>query len=134
MTRELFTKNPGSYINSEWNGRTEAKKSTSFGGCQFANVYYAGSKSIFGDVVLSAEYLINRIPLKALDFKTTLELLQETSSYVLPPEVFGCTYFVQVHRPTLSKLDIKALNYVFLDIPPHKKAASFIIRLLGDFL
>lgn len=46
-------------------------------------------KTYWGDAVLLAAYIINRFPLKALDFKTPLELLQGTSSYIVSPKVFG---------------------------------------------
>ena len=59
-------------------------------------------KSYWGEVVLIATYMINRLPSQILDFKTPLEILAKfyphvrTSSNIIP-RVFGCTSFVQVH-------------------------------------
>lgn len=51
-------------------------------------------KVYWGEVVLSAAYLINRMPLQILGFKTTLEQLIGSSEYTVPPKAFGCTCFV----------------------------------------
>lgn len=59
-------------------------------------------KAYWADAVLSVAYLIHRMPLEAHDFRTPLEHLQGTSSYVVPPKVFGCKCFIHNHRPTLS--------------------------------
>ena len=68
-------------------------------------------KAYWGDAVLSAAYLINRMPLKTLGFKSLLEILHGTNSYTIPPKVFGCVCFV--HR-SVGKLDPRALKCVFV--------------------
>lgn len=73
-------------------------------------------KHYWGDAVLTAAYLINRMPSRVLDYyyKTPLEVLQGTSSYLVPPKVFGCVCFVHDHRRTSGKLDPRALKCVFI--------------------
>ena len=76
-------------------------------------------KSYWGDAVLSAAYLINRMPLKTLNFKSLLEIIQGTTSYLIPPKVFGCVCFV--HRQHAGKLDPQALKCVFIGYSITKK-------------
>jgi hypothetical protein len=64
-------------------------------------------KSYWGDALLTATYLINRMPSRILDFKTPLEVLSPplSASKGVFPKVFGCVCFVHVHGPTRGKLD-----------------------------
>jgi hypothetical protein len=49
-------------------------------------------KSYWGDALLTATYLINRMPSQVLDFKTPLEVLSPPlySAKGVSPKVFGC--------------------------------------------
>lgn len=74
-------------------------------------------KSFWGDAVLTATYLINRLPSRVLDYLTPLARLStmatiHTSS--LPPRIFGCVCFVHVHAPLRDKLDPRAIRCVFV--------------------
>ncbi|XP_073109504.1 uncharacterized protein [Elaeis guineensis] len=71
--------------------------------------------------VLTAAYLINRMPLRTLDYKTPLECLQETNSFIIPPKVFGCVCFVRDHRPSVGKLDARALKCIFVGYSATQK-------------
>jgi hypothetical protein len=64
-------------------------------------------KSYWGDTLLIATHLINRMPSRVLDFKTPLEVLSPplSASKGVFPKVFGCVCFVHVHGPTRGKLD-----------------------------
>ena len=59
-------------------------------------------KFLWSDAVMTATYLINRMPSRVLNYKTTLECLTGNMSYILPPKVFGCVSFVHDHRPQLG--------------------------------
>src|SRR5262249_45436670 len=76
-------------------------------------------KSYWGDAILSAAYLINRMPLRTLNFKTPLEVLQGKNSYIVPPKIFGCVCFV--HRTNVEKLDPRALKCVFVGYSSTQK-------------
>ncbi|CAL2277917.1 unnamed protein product [Prunus armeniaca] len=56
---------------------------------------------LWGHVVLSAAYLINRTPNRVLDFKTPHDVFGDHVSLVsvskLPPKVFGCVAYVHVY-------------------------------------
>ena len=76
-------------------------------------------KSYWGEAVLTATYMINRIPSRMLDNKSPVEILKSfyphfRTSNGLNPRVFGCTAFVHVHSQHRDKLDPRAIKCVFL--------------------
>nr|XP_004513812.1 uncharacterized protein LOC101489272 [Cicer arietinum] len=78
------------------------------------------------EAVLSASYLINRMPSKALKFKTPCQTLLSIYPHIkilssIPPKVFGCTAFVHDNQPNKGKLEPKSLKCIFLGYPPNKK-------------
>lgn len=60
-------------------------------------------KGYWGNAVMSAAYLINRIQLRAIDFKTPIQKLQWHTEFIVPPKVFGRTCFVHDHKPSSLK-------------------------------
>jgi hypothetical protein len=64
-------------------------------------------KSYWGDTLLTATYLINRMPSRVLEFKIPLEVLSPPFSSLkgVSLKVFGCVCFVHVYNPTRSNLD-----------------------------
>ena len=67
------------------------------------------------EVVLTATYLVNRLPSAALGGAIPLQRLTPAADlFSLPPRVFGCTAFVQDHTPGLSKLAPRAQKGVFV--------------------
>jgi transposase InsO family protein len=80
-------------------------------------------KSYWGDALLTAAYLINRMPSRVLEFKTPLEVLSPpfSTSKGVSPKVFGCVCFVHIHGQTLGKLDPRALKCVFVGYSPTQK-------------
>ncbi|KAJ7949695.1 Retrovirus-related Pol polyprotein from transposon TNT 1-94 [Quillaja saponaria] len=55
------------------------------------------------------------MPLRTLDFKTPLDVLQGICSFVVPPKVFDCVCFVHEHWKNISKLDHRALKCIFIE-------------------
>jgi hypothetical protein len=80
-------------------------------------------KSYWGDALLIATYLINRMPSRVLDFQTPLEVLSPPYSTTkgVSPKVFGCVCFVHIHGPTKSKLEPRSLKCVFVGYSPTQK-------------
>ncbi|KAJ7954402.1 Retrovirus-related Pol polyprotein from transposon TNT 1-94 [Quillaja saponaria] len=78
-------------------------------------------KAYWGDAVLSAAYLINRMSLRTLDFNTPLDVLQGNCSFVVHPKVFGCVCFVHEHGKNISKLDHRALKCIFIGYSATQK-------------
>ncbi|RVW53636.1 Retrovirus-related Pol polyprotein from transposon RE2 [Vitis vinifera] len=66
----------------------------------------------WGDAVLTACYLINRMPSSVLHDQIPHSLLfPDQPLYFLPPRVFGCTCFVHILTPGQDKLSAKAMKY-----------------------
>ncbi|RVW28543.1 Retrovirus-related Pol polyprotein from transposon RE1 [Vitis vinifera] len=71
--------------------------------------------SFWGDAVLTACYLINRMPSSVLHDQIPHSLLfPDQPLYFLPPRVFGCTCFVHILTPGQDKLFAKAMKCLFL--------------------
>ena len=73
------------------------------------------SQYLWCEAVLTATYLVNRLPSAALGGAIPLQRLTPAADlFSLPPRVFGCTAFVQDHTPGLSKLAPRAQKGVFV--------------------
>jgi hypothetical protein len=64
-------------------------------------------KSYWGDALLTATYLINRMSSRVLEFQTPLKVLSPPlfTAKGVSPKKFGCVCVVHIHGPTRSKLD-----------------------------
>ena len=83
-------------------------------------------KQFWGEAVLTATYLINRMPSRVLNFQTPCQTLLQsypTTQIIssLPLKVFGSTTFVHIHSQNRSKLDPRAIKCVFLGYSTTKK-------------
>ncbi|KAL6311476.1 hypothetical protein AAG906_012064 [Vitis piasezkii] len=83
-------------------------------------------KQLWGEAVLTATYLINRMPSRILRFKTPCQILLAAypSARIIssiPIKVFGCTAFVHIHKSQRSKLDSTATKCIFLGYSPNQK-------------
>ena len=81
---------------------------------------------LWGKIVLTTSYLINRMSTRDLKFKTPWNSLFKVFYHIrifisLPLSVFGCVAFVHIHKQNQSKLDLRAEKCVFLDILLDKK-------------
>jgi hypothetical protein len=71
-------------------------------------------KFLLSEAIMTATYLINRTPSRVLGMKTPYEMLFGKNNFVVPPNVFGCTCFVRDHRPSVGKLDPRAIKCIFV--------------------
>ncbi|RVW60823.1 Retrovirus-related Pol polyprotein from transposon TNT 1-94 [Vitis vinifera] len=67
-------------------------------------------KLFWGQAVLTAAYLINRMPFRVLKFQTPCQTLLKsfpTTRLIstVPPKIFGCSVFVHINQQHRSKLD-----------------------------
>ncbi|GMP56667.1 hypothetical protein CsSME_00021073 [Camellia sinensis var. sinensis] len=80
----------------------------------------------WGEAVLTAAYLINRMPSRVLNFQTPCQLLLKsfpTTRLIstIPPKIFGCSVFVHIHHQYRSKLDPRSLKCIFIGYSSHQK-------------
>ncbi|KAK4403223.1 Retrovirus-related Pol polyprotein from transposon TNT 1-94 [Sesamum angolense] len=72
-------------------------------------------KSYWGDAVLTACYLINRMPSTVLNGDTPYScLFPDKPLFGITPRVFGCVFFVHIHSPSLDKLSPCSVKCIFL--------------------
>jgi hypothetical protein len=75
--------------------------------------------------VHTATYLINRMPLRTVDFNTPFEMLIGTTSFKVPPKKFGCVCFIHNISLEISKLDVKSHKSVFIGYSSGKKGYKY---------
>lgn len=80
--------------------------------------------------VLSASYLINRMPTCILKYSTPLECFKIFFAFSqvhldLSLKVFGSTVFVHIPSHSWSKLDPRAAKCIFIGYAPNKKGYKF---------
>ena len=78
-------------------------------------------KSFWSHGVLTVTHLINRLPSRVLDFKSSLEVLQEKQPDLTYLKVFGCTYYVHLPATLRDKLDPRVVKCIFLGYSQTKK-------------
>jgi hypothetical protein len=78
-------------------------------------------KLLWSEAVMTAAYLINRMPSRILGMKTPCDILLGSNMFVVPSRVFGCTCFVRDHIPTVDKLDPRAIKCIFVGYLSRQK-------------
>lgn len=82
--------------------------------------------SYWGEAVLTAAYLINRVPSRVLGNKSPAQFMLSRFPSVpilhtLESRIFGCVAFVHVHKQYRNKLDPRAVRCIFLGYAPNKR-------------
>ncbi|KAL6310757.1 hypothetical protein AAG906_006064 [Vitis piasezkii] len=83
-------------------------------------------KLFWGQAVLTAAYLINRMSSRVLKFQTPCQTLLKsfpTTRLIstVPPKIFGCSVFVHINQQHRSKLDPRSLKCIFLGYSSNQK-------------
>lgn len=111
-----------SYVNTpQQNGAAERKNRDLLEKTQAIMIQMNVPKSFWSYEVLTAAYLINRLPSRVLDFKFPLEVLQEKRPDISHLKICGCTYFVYISATHHDKLDPRTVKCVFLGYSQTKK-------------
>ncbi|KAI6684286.1 hypothetical protein NL676_030199 [Syzygium grande] len=74
----------------------------------------------WSDAILSAAYLINRLPSRILQYRSPIEALTGSHKFLVPPKVFGCECFARIAHPA-SKLAPRSIRCIFLGYSPTQK-------------
>lgn len=129
---EAFLKNNGIVHQStcrdtpQQNGIAERKNKHLLEVARAIMFYMNVPKYLWGEAILTASYLINRMPTKMLKYQTPLECLKiffpEARLFSdLPVKVFGCTVYLHIPSKFRTKLDPRAIKCVFLGYSSNKK-------------
>ena len=78
-------------------------------------------KPYWGDAILTATYLINRLLTQVLKKRAPIGLHSPSSIFPIPPPVVGCVCFVHNHSPTRGKLDPRAIKCIFVSYSSTQK-------------
>lgn len=137
--REFFNSNLGNYLSSEGiihqsscvdtpqqNGIAERKNRQLLEIARSLLFSSRAPKHLWGEAVLTAAYLTNRLPSKVLNFSTPNQILLKFYPNCrlisnLPPKIFGCTAFIHIHNHNRSKLDPRSTKCVFVGYSPTQK-------------
>ena len=94
-------------------------------------------KLFWGEVIVTASYLINCLPSRVLQFQTPLQILLQTHPHTLliqnlPIKTFGCTVFA--HDSLIPSLIPKPQNAFSSDIHHAKKNTTATVLKLENCL
>lgn len=83
-------------------------------------IYIHVPKSYQVDALFTAAYLINRMRSRVMKFKTHVDVLSPSLSslFDVPPQVFGCVFFIHLPSSSRGKLDPTGLKCIFLGYLP----------------
>ena len=92
--------------------------------------------AFWSDTVLTACFLINRMPSTILNGQSPFSIIFSTiSTFILPPRIFGCVAFVHRSDRAISKLDPRAHKCIFFwVIQRHKRGiVAIVLRFTSSF-
>jgi hypothetical protein len=77
---------------------------------------------LWGEAVLAAVYVLNRVPTKSVEGATPFEVWYGKKSAVHHLHTFGCLAYVKNTKPNLSKLDDHGCRMIFVGCEQGTKA------------
>ncbi|GJZ54689.1 retrovirus-related pol polyprotein from transposon TNT 1-94, partial [Tanacetum coccineum] len=81
--------------------------------------------NILGRLLLTATYLINKMPMKVLEWKTHFEMLHGVLPSYEQLRVIGCLCFATITKPHKDKFSPKSIRSVLIGYPPGQKGYKF---------
>ena len=90
------------------------------------------SKRFWMDALIYAVYLLNRLPLRVLDFQTPMQVLTHhlstSSMLTLSPKVFGCVIYVHLHQNQRSWTPVLSAVSLWVSLLIRKVTDAIILQ------
>ncbi|XP_033134685.1 uncharacterized protein LOC103873924 isoform X1 [Brassica rapa] len=91
-------------------------------------------KRFWSDVVITACYLINRIPTRILEDKAPYEVLNNSKPVLDHLRVFGCISYVLVPGEMRNKLEAKSVKAMMIGTQLHRRDTSALFQKQEGYL
>lgn len=91
-------------------------------------------KVFWGDSILTATHIINRLPTRILEGKSPWTVLFQQPSPIPHLKVFGCLCYVSTESHMRDKFDPKALPGIFLGYPNGKKGYKVMFLFTKEII
>ncbi|XP_071740094.1 uncharacterized protein [Rutidosis leptorrhynchoides] len=103
------------------NGRVERKHRHLLDTARALKLHANLPSKFWGDCILSATYLINKMPMKVLNWKTPFEMLHKRGPGYDHLRTIGCLCYANVPKPYQDKFEARGIRSVLIDYPPSQK-------------
>ncbi|XP_029130776.1 exocyst complex component SEC15A [Cajanus cajan] len=111
----IYLQNSSLFFPPKQNGVAERKNRHLVETARTILLHHKVPLRLWGDAILTAYYLINRMPSSVLSNQIPYTILYlQKDLYPVPLHVFGCTCFVQDFTPGKDKFSAKSLKCIFL--------------------
>lgn len=105
----------------EQNGRAERKHRHLLDTARALRIQAGLPQKFWGDCVLTATYLINKMPSVLLHWKTPYEVLFSKEPSYDNIRVFGCLCYALMAPKSSDKMEARGRRCVFIGYPPNQK-------------
>ncbi|XP_071720767.1 uncharacterized protein [Rutidosis leptorrhynchoides] len=109
------------------NGRVERKHRHLLDTARALELHASLPNEFWGDCILSATYLINKMHVKVLNWKTPYEILHKQAPQYDHLRTIGCLCYANAPKPYQGKFEARGIRCVLLGYPPEQKCYKLYV-------